>query len=64
MPTTGAVSTSMPTEGACSSRSHCMYSAGVSKTLPATGCQMPRSGITSGSSTGICKKQGGKQERE
>ena len=44
----GAVSTSMPSEGACSVRSQVMYSSSVSKTRGATGCQMPLSGITSG----------------
>ena len=53
IPMIGALSASMPSAGACSFLSQSMYSTVVSKTRGATGCQMPRSGITSGSTTSI-----------
>mmetsp|Transcript_36665 Transcript_36665/g.109031 ORF Transcript_36665/g.109031 Transcript_36665/m.109031 type:complete len:221 (-) Transcript_36665:485-1147(-) len=50
-PITGALFGSTPMVGACSLRSHWMYSSLVSKTRGATGCQMPWSGMTVGGST-------------
>lgn len=51
MPMIGALSASMPSAGACSLLSQSMYSTVVSKTRGAIGCQIPWSGITSGSFT-------------
>jgi hypothetical protein len=54
---TGAVSASMPIEGACSVFSQVMYSSYVSKTRGATGCQMPLSGMTSGAMTSTAERR-------
>mmetsp|Transcript_29385 Transcript_29385/g.94344 ORF Transcript_29385/g.94344 Transcript_29385/m.94344 type:complete len:223 (+) Transcript_29385:3871-4539(+) len=49
MPTVGALATSMPAFGACTLSYHSKYSSDEAKTPSAMGCQMPLSGMRSGS---------------